>query len=255
MNDFTKIRILVMHGENLIDAGLVATLSRHADIEILEPCTARDPQAVLQGLPGQRADILITDYERGVWLAAALHEEQVPFRPVRPRLILVTSRATQNEIRTALKQGVAGYLTASSPADEVLEAVRKVQMGMRHVSEPLAGKLLDDLLGEQLTPRESQVLRLAAEGLANKVIAARLRVELGTVKCHMRAVLDKLRAGNRTEAVVIAQQRGLLALVRPSSSATGAPASRRQSSAPSGRKRVDVAWAQQPRASATQAVA
>jgi DNA-binding NarL/FixJ family response regulator len=217
MTDFTKIRILVMHGENLIDAGLAATLSRHADIEILEPCAAREQQAVLRALPGQRADIMITDYERGAWLAAALHAAQVPFRPVRPRLIVVTGRATQNEIRTALKQGVAGYLTASSPAAEVLEAVRKVQRGIRHVSEPLAGKLLDDLLGEQLTPRESQVLRLAAEGLANKVIAARLQVELGTVKCHMRAVLDKLRAGNRTEAVVMAQQRGLLALVPPSS--------------------------------------
>ena len=126
--------------------------------------------------------------------------------------MVVTSRATQSEIRTALKHGVAGYLTSTSPANEVMDAVLNVQMGIRHVSGSLAIGLLDNVLNEQLTPRETDVLRLAAQGLANKVIAARLQVELGTIKCHMRGILEKLGASNRTEAVVIAHERGLLAL-------------------------------------------
>lgn len=207
-----QTRVLVMHGENLLDEGLAATLSRHADLEVLAPCTAIEMEAVLDRLSEQRADIVITDYDRGVWLAGALQRTQVPFRPVRPRVMVITSRATQSEIRAALTQGVAAYLTNKSSLDEVVDAVRKMQLGIRHVSEPLARSLLDDLLGEQLTPREGEVLRLVAQGLPNKVIAAQLQVELGTVKCHMRAVLDKLRAGSRTEAVVIAHRRGLLAL-------------------------------------------
>jgi DNA-binding NarL/FixJ family response regulator len=224
MSSLAKTRVLVMHGENLIDAGLAFTLSRHADIEVLEPCMAEGVNAVLNWLYAQRADILITDYDRGVSLATALNRTELASRPSRPRLMVVTNRATRAEIRHALKHGVAGYLTNTSPADEVVHAVRNVQMGIRHVSEPLARSLLDDLLDEQLTPRESEVLRLAAQGLSNKVIAGRLRVELGTVKCHMCAILDKLRAGNRTEAVVIAQQQGLLALA-PSSFPARAPAS------------------------------
>jgi two-component system NarL family response regulator len=142
--------------------------------------------------------------------------------------MVVTSRVTQAEIRTALRHGVGAYLTTTSPTSEVADAVRNVQMGVRHVSQALARSLLDDMLDEQLTPRENDVLRLAAQGFANKVIAVRLQVELGTVKCHMRAILDKLHAGNRTEAVVIAHQRGLLALAPDSSPARAQASSHSQ---------------------------
>lgn len=215
MAEQKKIRVLVMHCESLADAGLAATLARHGDIDVLAPCPANTTQALLRWLAEQHADILVADYDRGLCLIDALQQTQVPFRAARPRIIIVTSRVTQAEIRTALQQGVAGYITNTSPADEFIDAVRKVQMGMRHVSEPLARSLLDDLLGEQLTPRETEVLGLAAQGCANKTIASQLRVELGTVKCHMRAILDKLRARNRTDAVVIANHRGLLALAEP----------------------------------------
>lgn len=217
----TRIRIVVMHAEHLVDAGLTATLARHADLEIVAlPQTpaphaeqsAERPAELLAELQAQRIDVVVADYDRGVGLARALQQGSGPLRTPATRVMIVTGRLTQAETRSALKLGVAGYLTSTCPSDEVLDAVRKVHLGMRHVSELLARSLLEDLLGERLTPRESEVLRLAAQGCANKVIAARLRVELGTVKCHMKSVLEKLRASNRTEAVIIASQRGLLAL-------------------------------------------
>ncbi|MEJ1130161.1 response regulator transcription factor [Variovorax sp. CCNWLW225] len=211
MTTLTRARILVMHGEHLVDAGLTATLSRHSYIELLEPCTAERVETLLHWLFAQRVDVVITDYDRGLSLAAALHRAKVSSGTRGPHVMVVTSRATQSEIRTALEQGVAGYLTSTSPANEVMDAVLNVQMGIRHVSGSLAISLLDNVLNEQLTPRETDVLRLAAQGLANKVIAARLQVELGTIKCHMRGILEKLGASNRTEAVVIAHERGLLA--------------------------------------------
>ncbi len=207
------LKVLVMHGEHLIDAGLATSLTRHADIEVVPPCPTSTQDGDLPSwIARQTVDVVITDYSRGVALVESLRVAQAPSRPGRSRIVIVTSRATQNEIQIALKRGVAGYLTVTSPEDEVIDAVRKVHRGMRHVSEPLARLMLEGLLGDGLTLRESEVLRLAAKGCPNKVIAARLRVELGTVKSHMKAVFDKLSASNRTEAVVIASQRGLLVL-------------------------------------------
>ena len=211
----SRLKAVVVHDNCLVDAGLAVTLSRHPDIHVLDPCPAPLPLgAMLRWLADQAADIVITDYDRGLWLVESMQRAQVPFRSVQSRAMIVTDRVTQAEIRTALKRGVAGYLSTYSPAEEIVDAVRKVGMGMRHVSEPLAHSLLEDFLGERLTPREAEVLQLAALGCTNKMIAARLKVELGTVKCHMRAVLDKLGVGNRTEAVVTANRRGLLALRR-----------------------------------------
>lgn len=213
MTSHPTLKVLVMHGEHLIDAGLAISLARHADIEILPPGPTGIDRSDQRGwLAEQNADVVITDYCRGLSLAEAWQRTRVLSQRGHSRIVIVTSRATQNEIRTALKQGVAGYLTATSTADEVVDAVRKVHMGMRHVSEPLARSMVDDLLSDPLTPRESEVLRLAARGCATRVIAAMLQVAPATVASHMKSVMGKLNAGNRTEAVVIANQRGLVAL-------------------------------------------
>jgi DNA-binding NarL/FixJ family response regulator len=207
-----RTRVLVMHGENLIDAGLTATLGRYPHIELVDPCHTEQLALVVHWLVTQRVDVVMTDYDRGLSLAAARRRTGAGSRAEGPRLLVVTSRATRPEMRTALDEGVAGFLTSTSLASEIVDAVSNVRRGTRHISEPLARGLLDDVLDQQLTPRETEVLGLAAQGLVNKVIAARLQVELGTVKCHMRAILEKLHAGNRTAAVVIAHKRGLLAL-------------------------------------------
>jgi two-component system NarL family response regulator len=215
MGQQAKIRILAMHEAHLAEAGLTATLAAQPGCELVMPnVPAPRGSALLAWIADYGIDVVVTDFDRGLWLAQAIQRSPRPSGAVPARTIIVTGRTTQADIRNALKHGVGGYLMADCPLEEIVDAVRKVHMGMRHVSEQLARSLIDDMLGEQLTPREGEVLRLAAQGCANKVIAARLGVELGTVKCHMRAVMDKLRASNRTEAVVIASQRGLLALDR-----------------------------------------
>lgn len=216
-----RTRIVVTHADHLVDAGLKATLAGQPGLDLvaLHRAPARELR-LLAELDAQGVEVVVADYDSGVWLARAA--QQLPWAPRSPaRVMIVTGRVTQADIRSALKLGVAGYLTITSSSAEITDAVRKVGLGMRYVSDLLARSLLEDLLGERLTPRESEVLQLAAQGCANKVIAARLRVELGTVKCHMKAVLDKLQASNRTEAVIIANQRGLLALDRARE--TGSP--------------------------------
>ncbi len=213
MSNRPTINVIVMHGEHLIDAGLATSLSRHADIDVLLPCLAGLHESDLPAwIADQAADVLVTDYRLGLLLADAWRGTQAPARRVWPRTVIVTHRATQADVRAAMHRGVAGYIAAASTAAEVIDAVRTVHLGMRHVSEPLARMLLEDLLGDPLTPRETEVLGLAAQGCATKAIAARLRVEPSTVASHMKSVMDKLNAGNRTEAVVIANQRGLVVL-------------------------------------------
>ena len=207
----SKIIVLSAHSEPLIDLGLVTTLARSSGVELISMGeTAPSDAALLDFIASCRPDVVITDYERAGWLS----EQQAQLaghRKSRPRIVVISNRGSQAEVRKAMKQGVSGYLVGSASCDEVLESVKRVFMGMRHVSDALARCLLQDVLEEQLTRRECDVLQLAALGCSNKTIATRLEVELGTVKSHMTAILDKLGAKNRTEAVLIANERGLLA--------------------------------------------
>jgi len=190
MEPTAVLRIAVMHRQELLAAGLAAIFVRQPGIDVVEAAGA--------------VDVLLADLDTALRLLAG-----APGRTL-PRIVVVAQQATQAELRGALRQGAIGYLLADRPAAEIVDAVHKARRGQRHLSEPLTQLLLEDMLGERLTPREGDVLRLAAAGLANKVIASRLEIELGTVKCHMRSILDKLDADNRTEAVLIAGRRGLL---------------------------------------------
>ena len=94
--------------------------------------------------------------------------------------------------------------------DSVADAVRAVHQGLRHLDPVAAHRIAESMFHEPLTGRETQVLQLVATGCANKVIAARLQIGVGTVKTHMRSVLDKLDVASRTEAAAVAHRRGLL---------------------------------------------
>lgn len=211
MHGLAPIRVLVTHEEHIVDAGLKATLAKQPGYELVTTEWANKTGIeVTSWLRQLNVDVVITDYDRGLSLARTIQIGRGQSCSKSLRTVIVTSRITPAEIRNALKNGVDGYLPSASPESEFLDAVRKVHMSIRHVSEPLAQALMENMLAEQLTPRETEVLRLAALGLANKVIATRLGIELGTVKCHMKAIMEKLQVCNRTEAVVIANQRGLL---------------------------------------------
>ena len=128
-----------------------------------------------------------------------------------PRVIVVALSDRECEIRAALARGVHGYLLAGCALDELAAAVRAVGRGERTLSPKAAARLADNLAHDALTPREEDVLRLLAEGLCNKSIAGRLGVETGTIKSHLQSMFAKLRVHTRTQAVTLAERRGLLA--------------------------------------------
>ena len=127
-----------------------------------------------------------------------------------PGVVVVTWRDSEADVHTALQAGIDGYLLGNCSLTELVDAVRAVGRGSSYVCEVAAALVAKSLTRTPLTMRESEILRLIASGSPNKLIASALNIALGTVKAHAKAILDKLGARSRTQATVIAAQRGLL---------------------------------------------
>jgi len=153
-------------------------------------------------------DVAICDYDRGLAAARAAAKSQAPQRG--PSVLIVSHVDTEGDIRRALDAGVVGYLLLNTSLDDLATAVREVCDGSRYLSREVARRIVDSLMHSSLTKRELQVVQLVSDGASNKVIASTLDITVGTVKAHMRAVLDKLGATNRMQAAAAASRRGLL---------------------------------------------
>lgn len=126
------------------------------------------------------------------------------------RIIMLTTLDCDGEIQRALRAGASAYILKSRPTNELLDVIRSVHCGNRHVSPEVAIRLAEHLCDEDLTTREMEVLRLIRDGFRNKQIADELAIAETTVNYHIKHLLDKLQANDRTHAVTIAIRRGLL---------------------------------------------
>jgi DNA-binding NarL/FixJ family response regulator len=126
------------------------------------------------------------------------------------RIIMLTTSDSDGEIQRALKAGAAAYILKSMPKAELLDVIRSVHSGKRHVPPDVAARLAEHMGEEDLTTRELEVLRLIHDGYRNKQIAHRLAIAETTVNFHIKNIVDKLGANDRTHAVTIALRRGLL---------------------------------------------
>ncbi len=128
------------------------------------------------------------------------------------RIIMLTTSDGDAEIRRALGAGAAGYLLKNTPKKELISVIRSVHSERRYIPAEIATRLAEHMGEEELTARELDVLRLMRDGNRNKEIAAKLAISETTVNFHVRNLVDKLRANDRTHAVTIAVRRGLLSL-------------------------------------------
>src|SRR5215470_9665708 len=126
------------------------------------------------------------------------------------RIIMLTTSDSDGEIQRALKAGASAYVLKSMPKDELLAVIRSVHMGQRHVPPEVAARLAEHLGEEDLTARELEVLRLIRDGYRNKQIAQQLAIAETTVNFHIKNLVGKLGANDRTHAVAIAIRRGFL---------------------------------------------
>jgi DNA-binding NarL/FixJ family response regulator len=126
------------------------------------------------------------------------------------RIIMLTTSDGDADIQRAMRAGASAYILKSMPLEELLGVIRAVHTGRRHIPPDVAARLAEHMGDDDLTIRELEVLRLVREGLRNKQIADQLTISENTVNFHIKNLIDKLRANDRTHAVTIALRRGLL---------------------------------------------
>lgn len=211
------IRILVADDHPIVRDGLIAILSTQPDFEIAgEAATGRE---TVQQAATLSPDVVLLDLEMpeldGVEAIRQMREANL-----NAQVIVFTAFDTDERIMGAVRAGARGYLLKGVPREEIFRAIRVVHAGDSLLQPIVASKLLRQVSQEQrnstiiepLTARELDVLRLLARGLENKEIALELVISERTVKFHVSSILSKLGAGNRTEAVAIAVQQGLIKL-------------------------------------------
>jgi two-component system NarL family response regulator len=203
------IRILLVDDHTILREGLAAVLYAVDGFEVVGQ--AADGRAALDAYRELSPDVAIVDLRMtpmdGVTLTQALRDENP-----NARVILLTTYDTDEEIFRGLRAGASSYLLKDVDSGRLADAIRAVHAGRKEIPPEIAAKLADHVASETLTPRQEEVLRGVAEGKSNLEIAKALFVSEGTVKAHVKAILQKLGARDRTQAITIAIKRGL---VRP----------------------------------------
>jgi DNA-binding NarL/FixJ family response regulator len=203
------IRILLVDDHVLLREGVRAVVSTQDDMEIVGEASGGN-EAIAEYARLQ-PDLVLMDLQMadmsGLDAIAAI-------RAASPeaRIIVLTTYAGDGRAIKALRAGAVGYLLKASLRNQLLEAIRSVHHGGKHLDASVATAIALHVLDEDLTEREVSVLTLAAWGNSNKQIAARLELSEETVKGHMKALFAKLGANDRTHAVTIAAKRGLIEL-------------------------------------------
>lgn len=203
------IRILTVDDHQLLREGIAAVLDAQPDMTLVgEAGTGRE---AIESFRRLRPDVTLMDLrmpDMGGIEAISVIRAESP----NARIIVLTTYAGDAQAAAALKAGASGYLLKNLVRKELIETIRVVHAGRRRVPPEIATEIAEHVADDALTEREIEVLRRVAAGKSNKLIAAELDISEGTVKTHMKSILPKLDASDRTHAVTIALKRGILDL-------------------------------------------
>jgi DNA-binding NarL/FixJ family response regulator len=201
------IRILVVDDHHVVREGIAGLIATESDMRVVgQAATGRE---ALQQFRALRPDITLMDLQMpemsGLDAITAIRSESPS-----ARIIVLTTYVGDVQVLRALKAGARGYLLKNALYKELVEAIRAVHAGKKSLSSEASFQLAEHATEEALTPAEIRVLRLIAEGEANKEIAAKLSLSEGTIKGQIRNIMAKLEANDRTHAAMIALKRGII---------------------------------------------
>ena len=209
MSEQTPIRVFSVDDHPLLREGIAAIINSQPDMTIV--AQAATGSEAIEMFRQHGPDVTLMDLRlpdmSGIDALIAIRAESPE-----ARVIMLTTFEGDVEIQRALKAGARGYLLKSTPPKELLETIRHVHAGRKGIPQQIAANLAEHISDEALTEREIGVLRHVAEGNRNRDIAEKLFISEETVKVHIKHIMDKLGASDRTQAVAIALRRGIIQL-------------------------------------------
>jgi DNA-binding NarL/FixJ family response regulator len=209
MTTSTSIRILSIDDHPLMREGIAAIIRNEPDMLLV--AEASNGREGIQGFRDHRPDVTLMDLRlpdiSGIDAMVAIRTE---FEDA--RIIMLTTFEGDVEIRRALQAGAVGYMLKTMPRRQLVETIRRVHAGKKHIPPEIAAQLAEHMSDESLSKREVDVLQKIAGGNRNGDIAALLFISEETVKGHVKHIMEKLGASDRTEAVAIGIRRGIIQL-------------------------------------------
>lgn len=202
-----QIKILTVDDHPILREGIASIIHGENDMVVVgEASTGREAIEVFRN---KRPDVTLMDLQmpdlNGIEAIVTIRHEQP-----QARIIVLTTYEGDVLARRALKAGASGYILKDLIRTELLDAIRAVHAGRRYIPQKIAAELAEHYTEDDLSEREIEVLRQVAHGTSNKIIASHLSISEATVKAHLKNIMLKLGASDRTHAVNIATTRGFL---------------------------------------------
>lgn len=202
-----KIRVLCVDDHPLVRDGIAFALMRQSDMELVGEAT--NGEEAIAEYRRLRPDVTLMDLQLPVLNGLeAITRIRVDFP--RARFVVLTTYSGDVQASRAFKAGAVGYLLKNMLRTELVNTIRDVHAGLRRIPADIATSLAERLSADDLSDREVEVLRSVAAGNSNKIVANQLAISEDTVKGHMKNIMAKLAASDRTHAVLIAMRRGFL---------------------------------------------
>jgi two-component system, NarL family, response regulator len=203
------MRIMIIDDHPVVRAGLASMLSTQPDIDVV--ASASSGEEALALLDTIAPDVILMDL-RMPGMSGLDAMRLINSRLDPPRIIVLTSYDTDEDIYQCVGAGAHGYILKDAPQDRLLEAIKVVKNKGRYFPADIASRLTERMARSNLTPREHQVLQLVAKGCTNKEIGRAFGISDNTARNHVNSIIEKLEVSDRTEAATIAMRQGLVSL-------------------------------------------
>ena len=205
----TKVRVLVADDHPIVRHGIIANVGPQGDMSVI--AEAGDGVEALALIREQVPDVVLLDLRMphmdGLDVITEVNKLRIPCK-----VIIMTTFDSEQDVQRAMKAGARGYLLKDSSQEEILDAIRRVSLGETYLPARIVQKVAEGMRKPELSPREVEVLQWVSAGKSNKEIGAQLFIAEGTVKTHVKNLLEKLAVVGRTAAIREGVHRGLVRL-------------------------------------------